>query len=66
MVEFIAQGRVSEVERDDGGLSLSTELLFDGDDGLFIRVMSWDEDREHPAFEQLRGKYIKVVLTVEE
>jgi hypothetical protein len=66
MIERIAQGRVLDVERDDGGQSLIVELSFEDDNGLFVRVMSWSEEKNHPTFDQMRGKKIKVVLTVEE
>jgi hypothetical protein len=34
------------------------------DDGFFVRLQSWSEDKTHPILERLAGK--KVRITIEE
>ncbi len=58
------------LKSEDSGLALilndlgGTEL--EGDGSLFVRVQSWDDDKEHPLMNSLIGKKIRITIEVEE
>lgn len=59
----IAEG-VVDPDRDDGGMAYIAELSFDNDAELFVRIQSWSETKSHPTMDQLRGKRVRIELTV--
>ena len=58
------------LKSEDGGQALilkdfgGTEL--EGDGSLFVRVQSWDDDKEHPLMNSLVGKTIRITVEVED
>ena len=53
--ETIVQGIATEIESEDGGQSLTAQISKDDDEenGLFVRIMSWDENMKHTDFNNL-------------
>ena len=52
------------VEYDDGRRAMIIEL--DGEDEVFVRLQSWDDEKKHPRLSSLIGKKIRVTVEVEE
>lgn len=62
---FIFIGEVSgdRVTREDGGMSWQVEVpALIPTDRMFVRVLSWAEDKVHPEFDDLRGRTIMVTV----
>ena len=62
-VEFVAKEKDVTVE--DGGRAKILETDQFGDPHLFVRIQSWNEEDEvpeHPLFDSLIGKKIKVII----
>ena len=49
--------------RTDGGQSFWGDMSKD-DHPLFVRIMSWDESKQHKAIKTLAGRKIKVTIEV--
>lgn len=49
--------------RTDGGRSLWGEMFKD-DHPLFVRIMSWDESRQHKAIRTMVGRKVKVTIEI--
>jgi len=60
-VSFVAEVTEADVEKDDGGQSLSIELTSDHST-LAVRIMSWDEYKSHQDFNRLIGRRIRVTI----
>lgn len=55
------------IDTEDGGCAKIVTIVDEADDsedGLYIRVISWSKSKEHPEFDKLIGK--KVKITIEE
>ena len=55
---------LGEPDRDDGGRALIQQFDDAADDGLFVRLQSWSEKKEHPAMEALIGKRVRITVEV--
>lgn len=64
VTSFISESIIdSDVQTDDGGQALIYSLYDDDkENGLFVRIQSWDESKEHEDFKKLVGKRIKVTI----
>jgi hypothetical protein len=53
-----------EIEIEDGGQSKMFVAVEDGDldNGLFVRVCSWDEDEQHTDFNKFVGRKVKITI----
>lgn len=53
-------------DREDGGRALITQpdiVQGDrGDDGFFLRLQSWSEDKEHPTLLALLGRRLRITI----
>jgi len=58
----------SEIDSEDGGQALIFTTSREKDDdemqGMFVRIQSWDEIRDHEEFNKFVGK--KIRITIEE
>lgn len=53
-------GSDCQLPLEDGGKAMILERQ--GLDGLFVRVQSWDETKQHKAFSTLKGKRARLAL----
>ena len=52
-----------EIDTEDGGQAkIFTASEDDLDNGMFVRVCSWDEDVEHSEFNKFVGRRIKITI----
>lgn len=57
----------ADVEIDDGGMARIIQMDDGGDEGIFVRVQSWSERKNHPEIEQLTNARVRVTVeTVDE
>jgi len=67
----VADGNETDYEEDysveDGGQARIQTFGSPPDDesGLFVRLQSWDEDKEHKDWQKLAGKKIRITVTDE-
>lgn len=59
---------LENLQREDGGCALIESIGTEGDEetGIFVRVQSWDETKEHKDFNALKGKRVRVTIEVVE
>ena len=60
-----------EFKKEDGGMALIATLVNesdqDNDKGVFVRLQSWDEDKEHEVARSFEGKKVRVIIeTIDE
>jgi hypothetical protein len=56
-----------DVSEEDGGCAKILDIDDDGtgaEEGMFVRVQSWSEEGEHPDFDNLIGKRVRVTIEV--
>jgi hypothetical protein len=56
-----------DVNTEDGGCAKIIQI--DGDDtdeGLFVRIQSWSDAKEHPDFDALIGRSVRVTIEYDE
>lgn len=55
--------RGDEINTEDGGQAkIFTASPDDNENGLFINICSWDENKEHTDFNKLIGKKIRITI----
>jgi hypothetical protein len=61
-ISFI--GKLDQVTTEDGGQALISDPfeLSAGDNGIFVRVQSWDEEKEHKEFKKFQDKEIRITV----
>lgn len=52
------------VSIEDGGQAMIAELTDGREEGLFVRVQSWDPGREHAEMRSMMGRRISVTIEV--
>jgi len=54
------------LRREDGGMAVIEDVGMDGveDNGIFVRVQSWDETKKHKEFNALIGKRVRVTIEI--
>jgi hypothetical protein len=52
---------VPEVELDDDGCSKQIEVGIE-ESPIFVRILSWADDRRHHDFDRLVGKRLKITI----
>jgi hypothetical protein len=54
----------AEVITEDGGCAKIVNVVDEPDEekGIFIRLQSWDESKEHKDFHQLEGKKVRITI----
>lgn len=59
-----------DFKSEDGGMALILDDLggieVHGDDCLFVRLQSWDDDKKHPLMNSLIGKKVRITIEVED
>jgi hypothetical protein len=66
MEKIILEG-VVECKKEDGGQALIAEVgdvVGNKDSEFFVRLQSWDENREHPEMNSFKGKKVRVTVEV--
>jgi len=59
---FTTTVRPDDVHIEDSGQSRTTELQCTERSKLFVRLLSWDEDRKHAEFNTLIGQRVRVTI----
>ncbi len=57
------------IASEDGGRALIVDddgRYTRGDDHMFVRLQSWDDDCQHPLLKSLIGKKVKITIEVVE
>lgn len=68
-LKFIAEATI-ETSTEDGGAALIAEpipfdtLNSDEDNGMFVKIQSWDEDTEHTDMQKLIGKKVRITIEI--
>lgn len=57
----------SNTDKEDGGQALITTMDFrdtpeDEDNGMFVRIQSWDENCKHEEFKKFEGRKIRITI----
>lgn len=54
------------ISTQDGGQAMIIEFSGGGagDDGVFVRVHSWDSTRQHDLLDSLRGRRVRVTVEI--
>ncbi len=52
------------IDVEDGGCAMIAHIEDEADVGMFVRIQSWDESKEHKDFKSLIGKKIRVTIEV--
>ena len=65
---FDFSGKITpqHVDSEDGGKALICTFVDKPDEpaGLFVRVQSWDESKEHTDFNKLIGRKVRVTVEI--
>lgn len=63
-IEFEVKLKEKDVDTEDGGQAKIIDIVNDSNDenGIFIRLHSWDENREHLDFNKLIGRKVKIKI----
>lgn len=64
IAQFETQVDHPAVDIEDGGRAKILSLDDNSEVGLFVRVQSWDETKEHKDFNQLLGKRVRVTVEI--
>ena len=68
MRKFIFEDMFDEknamIEKEDGGCAMIATISDDDETGVFIRVQSWDDNKEHEDFKSLIGKKVRITIEV--
>lgn len=57
----------SDVDTEDGGMAKIATISDAAEEGMFIKLQSWDEDAKHTELNQFVGKKVKVTVeTIED
>ena len=59
----LAEHEVS-VSIEDGGQARIMEFDSPGEEGIFVRIQSWSESKEHGAMDLLMGRRVRVTIEV--
>jgi len=53
-----------EVRKEDGGQALIFEMSEDmeSESGIYIKIVSWDEEKNHTEFNSFIGRKIKITI----
>lgn len=56
--------KTTEVDVEDGGQAMIATITepTDTDNGMFIRIQSWDEQLEHKEFKKFVGKKVRITI----
>jgi hypothetical protein len=52
------------VSIEDGGQARIMEFDSPGEEGIFVRIQSWSESKEHGAMDLLMGRRVRVTIEV--
>ena len=66
MTKFVVEGSSSfDIEREDGGQAVIITLDSGSTrNGMFVRLQSWDETKEHAALQPFLDKRLRVTVEV--
>jgi hypothetical protein len=56
----------SDVDTEDGGRAKIIQIDGPEDTTLFVRIQSWSDAKEHPDFDALIGKHVRVTIEYDE
>lgn len=56
----------SDVDTEDSGCAKIVDVAPDDDqeDGMFVRIQSWSDSTDHPDFDKMIGKRIRVTIEI--
>lgn len=62
----IVEGRLfrRDVDIEDGGQAMISELTGDAEEGFFVRMQSWSDTKEHPVMLGLIGKKLRITVEI--
>lgn len=52
------------LEEDDGGMAMIAELSGTGETEMFVRIHSWDPEKQHPEMRAMLGQRVRVTIEV--
>lgn len=58
------QEHEAPVDTQDGGQAQIVEFTCDKEVGVFVRVQSWDPDKEHPNIKLMMNKRVRVTVEI--
>jgi hypothetical protein len=68
-VKKIIEGKIDKenTNTEDGGQAVITTMEFrdtpeDEDNGMFVRIQSWDENCKHEEFKKFEGRKIRITI----
>ena len=65
MSTIIFEGYLGDIASEDSGTALIAENFeSDTEPHLFIKLQSWDKDKNHPMFNQLKNKKLRIIVEV--
>ena len=68
ILKYTIQGNIEILDIEDGGQAIICEPFpintghSDDENGMFIKLQSWDEDTVHKDFNLIKGKKVKITL----
>lgn len=62
MAKLIFEDRISQVDVEDSGCARIAVLDPDDYGQLFVKLQSWDEECNHPEFNEFYGKRVRVTI----
>ena len=67
-IAITAKIKSSDVEIEDGGQAMIITVVDEKDNkdnGVFVRLQSWDDTKTHEELKKLIGKKVKIVISSE-
>lgn len=63
-IVFVGALKKKDVSVEDSGQALVGDPFSasSGDDGMFVRIQSWDSKKKHVDFKKFQGKRIRVTI----
>ncbi len=60
---YVGELKKKDVSVEDGGQAMvSDPFSTNGDNGMFVRIQSWDEKKKHEDFKKFQGRKIRVTI----
>lgn len=63
--QFVANFN-EEISKEDNGMAMiatiGDEKELSQENGMFVKVQSWDENKEHTEFKKFMGRRIKIMI----
>lgn len=61
---IVTQINSGEIDKEDGEMALifTASNAPDEDNGMYVRIISWDENKKHTEFNSFVGRKIKITI----